>query len=146
MRELQYIVLHCSATPVSMEVGAAEIRKWHQERGWKDIGYHFVIKLSGKLEYGRPLQKIGAHVAGHNAKSIGICYVGGLEGKKPKDTLNAKQEKTLRDLIATLRNRFGPLELWGHNDFTNAKACPSFKVSKRLPDLKLNPKAKPPVD
>lgn len=138
MRELKYIVLHCSATPVTMDVGAAEIRKWHKGKGWKDIGYHFVIKLSGKLEYGRPLQQIGSHVLGYNRASVGICYVGGMEDKKAKDTMNPKQEKTFRDLVATLRNRFGPLEVWGHNDFTDAKACPSFKVGEKFADLKLD--------
>jgi len=84
MRELKYIVLHCSATPVSMDVGVAEIRKWHKAKGWKDVGYHFVIKLSGKLEYGRPLQQIGSHVLGYNRASVGICYVGGHGRQKGK--------------------------------------------------------------
>ena len=120
-----------------MNIGASEIRGWHKKRGWKDIGYHYVIRLDGTVELGRPLKEIGSHVQGQNSGSVGICYVGGLgENRKALDTLNEAQEKSLTFLVQNLRSKLGKdLKVYGHNDFTKAKACPSFKVSERLKHL-----------
>ena len=138
MRKLKFIVLHCSATNPTQDVGAKEIRQWHKARKWSDIGYHYVIRLSGKVELGRALQKVGAHVLGWNENSVGVCYVGGMENGKAKDTMNEKQQAAFRSIVKTLRAQYGPLEVYGHNDFTNAKACPSFKVADKFSDLKLD--------
>ena len=62
-----------------MDIGAKEIKAWHKGKGWKDIGYHYVIRLNGKVELGRPLEKMGSHVVGYNRDSVGVCYVGGVE-------------------------------------------------------------------
>lgn len=137
MRKVNRIIIHCSATKPGMDIGAKEIRKWHMDgNGWKDIGYHYVIRLDGSIEKGRPLEQLGSHTAGHNADSIGICYVGGVDEKgKAKDTLSPKQQKSLEDLITKLRERWPELTLSGHNDYTKSKACPSFKVSEKLKHL-----------
>jgi N-acetylmuramoyl-L-alanine amidase len=137
MRAINRIIIHCSATKQSLDVGVEEIRKWHMKgNGWKDIGYHYVIRLDGSIEKGRPIEQVGAHTSGHNSDSIGICYVGGVDNaNKPKDTLNPKQEKSLEALVKKLRERWPKLTISGHNDYTNAKACPSFKVSERLKHL-----------
>lgn len=80
MRKITEFIIHCSATREGQDVTAADIRRWHVKgNGWKDIGYHFVIHLDGTIELGRPIAEVGAHCAGHNAESIGICYVGGLK-------------------------------------------------------------------
>jgi N-acetylmuramoyl-L-alanine amidase len=144
MRKLDSIILHCSASEPTLDVGAAEIRKWHLNRGWKDIGYHFVIRLDGKVEQGRPVSEVGSHVAGHNAHSIGICYVGGVKNGKAADTMTAKQISSFRSLVRKLRNDYGQLELYGHNDFTNLKACPSLDVDVKFADLKLSNKGAGP--
>ena len=139
MRNLRYLVLHCSATPEGRPVTAAEIKRWHKGKGWRDIGYHFVIELSGKVVPGRRIEQAGSHVQGWNAETVGICYVGGTDlDMKPKDTLTVAQEIALENLVAALRAKYGPMELYGHNDFTDTKACPSFKVSERLPGLKID--------
>lgn len=142
MRPIKRIIIHCSATPPHLDVGVKEIRRWHttpqpRGNGWKDIGYHYVIRLNGSIEEGRPIEQAGAHTVGQNRDSIGVCYVGGV-GKdgKAKDTLLAAQQATLEALILDLRERYGPLPIFGHNDFAN-KACPSFKVSERLKHLTL---------
>ena len=86
MREIKQIHIHCSATKTD-NISASTIRRWHLQRGWSDIGYHYVIGLDGKIEAGRPVSKIGAHAKGYNKTSIGICYIGGLsENKRAKDT------------------------------------------------------------
>ena len=136
MRELNRIILHCTATPSWREVSVDEIRRWHVEgNGWSDIGYHYVILLDGTIARGRPLDVAGAHVKGHNKDSVGVVYVGGTDVTgQPQDTLNSNQLFSLYKVVTSLRNLFGPLTLHGHNEFSN-KACPSFIVSEKLPYL-----------
>jgi N-acetylmuramoyl-L-alanine amidase len=132
MRAVHRIILHCSATPEDKHYDVATIRKWHLKRGWKDIGYHFVIYLDGSVHAGRPISQVGAHTKGHNSDTIGICYIGGVEanGKTPKDTMTDLQEIALINLIDALRKKYGKLGLHGHNEYA-AKACPSFKVYEK---------------
>jgi len=140
MRTLKKIVLHCSATQEGKDYSAATIRKWHTDppRNWSDIGYHYVIRNDehGTIELGRDVQRSGAHVKGENADSIGIVYIGGVDkDMKAKDTMTDVQEASFRKLVASLRMVFGDLKLYGHNDFTDKKACPSFKVSEKFKEL-----------
>lgn len=131
MRKLDTIVIHCSATPEGRPVSVDTIRKWHLDRGWRDIGYHFVIDLDGNVHTGRPITQIGAHVAGHNTGSVGICYVGGVtnDGRlAPKDTRTPAQREALASLVAELAETYpGITRVLGHRDFPKvAKACPCF--------------------
>ena len=137
MRELKRIIIHCTATPEGKHFDVATIRRWHvKDRGWKDIGYHYVIYLDGSVNEGRPVEQVGAHTSGHNADSIGIVYVGGCDAKmKAKDTLNEAQETAMVNLIKALREQHGELSLHGHNEYA-AKACPSFKVKDKFSWLK----------
>ena len=104
--------------------------------GWSDIGYHYVIRLDGELETGRPIDKVGAHVKGHNKDSIGICYIGGVDKDgEPKDTMTSEQEATMREIIFALRIVADKeMTLHGHNEYSS-KACPSFKVSEKFADI-----------
>lgn len=130
--ETNKVILHCSATPPKMDIGVEEIKKWHLQRGWSDIGYHFVIRLDGTLEQGRNLHMVGAHTQGYNKASVGICYVGGLdEDMKPSDTMNEAQRKTFLGILLALRRVYGCLTLHGHNEFAR-KACPSFDVQTKF--------------
>jgi N-acetylmuramoyl-L-alanine amidase len=133
MRVLKRIILHCTATPEGKHFDVDTIRRWHvKDRGWRDIGYHYVIYLDGSVHEGRPLEQVGAHTSGHNKDSIGIVYVGGCDAKmKAKDTLNEAQEVAMVNLIKALREEHGELSLHGHNEFA-AKACPSFDVQKKF--------------
>ena len=137
MRELKRIIIHCTATPEGKHFDVDTIRRWHvKDRGWKDIGYHYVIYLDGSVHEGRPVEQAGAHTSGHNADSIGIVYVGGCDAKmKAKDTLNEAQETAMVNLIKALREQHGELSLHGHNEYA-AKACPSFKVKDKFSWLK----------
>jgi len=133
VRPLDKIILHCSATPEGKHFDVETIRKWHLQRGWKDIGYHFVIYLDGSVHEGRPIEQVGAHTQGQNTGSIGICYIGGVtkDGKTAKDTLNEAQEIAMVNLIHALRDEYGDMTLHGHNEFAS-KACPSFKVYEKF--------------
>lgn len=128
MRHIQKIILHCSATKEGQSFSASDIRRWHLARGFNDIGYHYVVKLDGTIEEGRPLGVIGAHTSGQNNGSIGICYIGGLDTNgKPKDTRTAQQRIALRRLVSQLRRRFPNATVHGHDEYAN-KACPCFNV------------------
>ena len=92
MREIKSIILHCSATPEGKDFTVADITRWHKERGFRTIGYHYVVYRDGTVHKGRPVEQIGAHCEGHNKNSIGVCYIGGLmaDEKTPKDTRTAE--------------------------------------------------------
>ena len=130
MREINKIIVHCSATREGENFEVAEIRKWHLARGFNDIGYHFYIDLYGEIHKGRDISKIGAHCKGHNRNSIGICYCGGVEadGKTPKDTRNTEQKDALLCVLRTLKAMYPNAVIHSHNDFAN-KACPSFNAT-----------------
>lgn len=130
MREIEKLIVHCSDTPASMDIGEAEIRQWHvEERGWSDIGYHFVIRRDGTVEVGRPLEKAGAHTHGHNKNSIGVCLVGGGGGWF---NFTMAQLCALRNLHETLALSFEGIEVRGHREFNLSKACPCFDVQALL--------------
>ena len=127
------IIIHCSATREGQDIKAADIRRWHKERGFDDIGYHYVIDLDGTIEKGRDESLVGAHCKGHNATSIGICYVGGCDkNMKPKDTRTPEQKQSMLSLVRKLVNKYKiPVtQIWAHHDFDKHKACPSFEISE----------------
>ncbi|MDI3504960.1 MAG: hypothetical protein PWQ81_182 [Bacteroidota bacterium] len=128
MRRIDKIILHCSATPEGKHFTVADIDRWHRERGWKGIGYHYVIYLDGSIHKGRPEEMIGAHCSGQNAYSIGICYIGGLDAfGKAKDTRTPAQREALRELVSDLKTRYPAATVHGHNEFAK-KDCPCFNV------------------
>jgi N-acetylmuramoyl-L-alanine amidase len=146
MRDINMIVVHCSATPEGLPIGAREIDAMHRARGFTMIGYHYVIGINGKLETGRALDRVGAHVSGHNANSIGICLVGGLgHDRKPKDTKTPAQEAELHALLVKLQGMFPHAKICGHRDLSPdtdhdgkverhewIKECPCFDVADWL--------------
>jgi N-acetylmuramoyl-L-alanine amidase len=133
MRPINRIIIHCTATPEGRDVTISEVRKWHIVRGWRDVGYHFLIRLDGTVETGRPIEQAGAHVKGFNSDSIGIAYAGGCDAKmKPKDTRTVEQKCALRDLVGKLERQFPNATVHGHNEFDKGKACPSFDVVTEL--------------
>lgn len=130
MRQIDKIIVHCSATPAERPVTAAQIDEWHRTRGFRMIGYHYVVGLDGSVTVGRPESEMGAHCLGENLHSIGVCYIGGLdkESLQPADTRTPAQREALRHLIAELRLRYPGATVHGHREFA-AKACPCFDVN-----------------
>jgi hypothetical protein len=139
------IVVHCSATPPEWMAGRSlaakreEIKRWHtQERGWRDIGYHWLIDRDGTYAQGRPETEIGAGVAGHNSGVIHVCLIGGKDSDTRddfRDHFTAAQEATLTGLIASIRTRARITRVSGHNEHDSGKACPGFWVPQALPKL-----------
>lgn len=131
MRELKRIILHCTATRIGEQLEVSQIDKWHRDRGFSEIGYHYVIYADGTIATGRDIRKKGAHVKGHNHDSVGVAYVGGLDNNLvPQDTMTMQQELAFLHLVNSLRVVFGDLSVHGHNEFSN-KACPSFEVQDK---------------
>lgn len=133
MRRITEIIIHCSATPEGKDFTMENIRRWHLARKFADIGYHYVIYRDGSVHKGRAENIAGAHCQGHNAHSIGICYIGGVakDGKTPKDTRTPQQKTALRQLVNQLKFYYPHATVHGHNEFSS-KACPSFNVQKDL--------------
>lgn len=129
-RSVDTIVVHCSATRGSQDIGRAEIDRWHRERGFSGVGYHYIIRRDGQLELGRPEAQIGAHAAGHNARSIGICLVGGLnEQLRATNNFTREQWDTLTRVLEDVRTRYPAARILGHRDLPNVrKDCPCFDV------------------
>lgn len=126
-RNIKEIIVHCSATPEGKDFTVADIKKWHLERGFSDIGYHYVIYRDGTIHEGRDESISGAHCLGHNTISIGVCYIGGCEkdGRTPKDTRTPAQKTSLLKLLKELKVKYPKATIHGHKEFAN-KACPSF--------------------
>lgn len=136
MRKITEIIVHCSATPEGRHHTVGDIRAWHKQRGFKDIGYHYVIYLDGTIHAGRDEGIVGAHCKWHNQHSIGVCYIGGVakDMKSPKDTRTEAQKKALLQLLRQLKKKYPGARIYGHRNFA-AKACPSFDAKKEYQDL-----------
>ncbi len=131
------IVVHCSATPEGRDHSASDIRRWHLNRGFEDIGYHYIIRIDGTVEVGRSEELVGAHCpdGSMNSRSVGVCYVGGMdrEMRSARDTRTEAQRRSLRGLVERLQRKYNisRSRVFGHRDFA-AKACPSFDVRTGL--------------
>ena len=130
MRTITLIVIHCSAVRPNQRSSAADIDKWHKDRGFNGIGYHYVIRRDGSIETGRPEHMVGAHCVNHNAHSIGVCYEGGLDIRgQPADTRTEAQKQTMRRLIEELHERYPRAIIVGHHDLNPHKDCPCFDAA-----------------
>lgn len=135
MRRIDSIVWHMTQTPPDMECGIDLVRQWHLERGFSDVGYHYLIRKDGTLEYGRPLWITGAHCKGKNANSIGIAYEGGWDGR---DDRTEEQIDKMHELMASLTQVFGALDVFGHYEFDEKKTCPNFNPRQEFWQLAKN--------
>ena len=135
-RTINEIIVHCSATPEGKDYTLDTIRQWHLQRGFSDIGYHYVIHPDGLVEVGRDVNIAGAHCSGHNSKSIGICYIGGMtaDNKKAKDTRTDAQKVNLKVLLQAMRKLYPNAKIHGHRDFA-AKDCPSFDATEEYKNI-----------
>lgn len=126
-RVIKEIIVHCSATAEGRDFTVEDIRRWHKQQGWSDIGYHYVIGRLGEKWTGRDVDVSGAHCEGHNRNSIGVCYIGGCtkDGKTPKDTRTLQQKAVMLSLLTELKRLYPQAKIYGHRDFAR-KECPSF--------------------
>ena len=139
-RTITELIVHCSATPEGVDYTVDDIRKWHRQQGWSDIGYHYVVYRNGLIIDGRDVDLIGAHClkGGHNTHSIGICYIGGVDKddvKKSKDTRTHEQRAALKAILIDLKRLYPNAKIYGHRDFDKGKDCPSFDARTEYSEL-----------
>ena len=122
--DIRFLIIHCSATPDSDNIGASEIHKMHLGFGWDGIGYHKVIRRDGQVENGRPEFWVGAHVKGINDKSLGVCLIGNIN-------FTNDQFLSLKKIIQGWRIKYPLADILGHCDAIKTdKTCPNFNVSE----------------
>lgn len=135
-RHITKLIVHCSATPEGKDFTIVDIKRWHLERGFSDIGYHYVIYRDGSIKEGRDVQISGAHCTNHNTNSIGICYIGGVDTlNNPKDTRTKEQKQSLIELLCALKKLYPTATIHGHCEFAK-KACPSFNAKLEYSNIK----------
>ena len=160
MRKISLIAVHCSATRSNSSFNAEDLKADHIRpkskggRGFIGVGYHFIIERSGLIVHGRPVTVAGAHIAGHNSRSIGICYIGGLDPQgKPTDTRTPEQIAALQRLLLQQRALYPDAKIRGHRDLSPdkdgdgviephewLKSCPCFDVAAWCRSVGIDPK------
>lgn len=142
MRQIDLIVIHCSATPEGKDYSVADITRWHKQRGFNTIGYHYVIYRDGSIRKGRDIRLVGAHASGYNAHSIGVCYIGGCEATKrtdgkyhAKDTRTNEQRAAIVKLLTELKAMYPKAKIVGHRDLGAKKACPCFDAATEYKNI-----------
>lgn len=142
IKAVRYLVVHCAATPPSRDIGVSEIRAMHKQRGFADVGYHYVIRRDGRVEKGRRDTVAGAHVSGYNSISLGVCLVGGVDAQgKPANNFTPAQFAALKATLKQLAAEHPQAQILGHRDLSPdmngdgkispnewLKACPCFDV------------------
>lgn len=122
MREINEIIIHCSATPNGRDIRVADIDRWHKQRRWRGIGYHFVIEVGGHADKGRDIDIVGAHCREHNENSVGVCMIG-------MDSFYKDQWYKLRGIVRVLQAQHEKIDkINGHNHYNQHKTCPGFSV------------------
>lgn len=129
-RDIHTIVVHCLQTPVQRADSAEDVHKWHKDKGWSGIGYHYVIQADGTLQIGRDIDKQGAHVYKHNKGTIGVAMAGGMdwdgnivENSFTKDTL-----MVLDDMLRKLMCMYPDAKVVGHRELDPNRACPCMDI------------------
>ena len=123
-RWLNEIIVHCSASDKPAHDDISVIDRWHRERGWSEVGYHFFIRNNGQVQKGRWISKQGAHCSGHNTHSVGVCLSGDRK-------FQADQFASLNKLIHKLRLSYPSITLVSpHNKYTDKKTSPNFPVKQ----------------
>jgi N-acetylmuramoyl-L-alanine amidase len=129
MREIKYIVIHCTASKPNTKKEAI-LSYWKNTLKWKTVGYHRLIDANGVIHELAKFEQITNGVKGYNSESIHFSYIGGIdESGRPKDTRTLKQKESLLYLVKQAKKQFPNAIVQGHKDFKGvAKACPSFEA------------------
>jgi len=128
MRDINHIVLHCTAT--SQDTKVSSIKKyWKEKLGWKSPGYHLIIKPNGDLVQLAPFHMVVNGARGHNHDSIHVSYIGG----KDEDDRTEDQIRTQKTVVKLLKQFYPDAEVLGHRDFKGvSKSCPRFDAKTLL--------------
>lgn len=156
MRDIKYIVIHCTAGPETQTL--ASIQSWWRQLGWRRPGYHHLIAADGTVHNLLPIEQVSNGVAGFNANSIHLSYIGGIKDGKAVDNRTKKQREKLEELVRQYKAQFPKAAIMGHRDFSPdrnrngiiepnewMKTCPSFSVREWLSEIGLIDNQIPPA-
>lgn len=139
LKSVDYLFVHCAATPPDIDIGVKEINLWHRKQGWFQIGYHWVIRRNGVIEIGRDSAIPGAHCRGYNERSLAICLVGGVKRAAGKfvteNNFTPEQFAALTKKLKELRMLHPNAKIVGHREFDAGKDCPSFDVQAWVAEI-----------
>jgi N-acetylmuramoyl-L-alanine amidase len=139
MREIKKLIIHCSDSDDSLDIGVEKINEWHRQRGWLSpsgvsCGYHYIIKRDGTVEIGRPDYEVGAHCRGENKNSLGIVLIG-------RKDFSDDQIESLFAMCWGLshKHQLDPTEdIYGHYEFDSGKTCPNLDMIKFRAEMLFN--------
>lgn len=136
MREISWIVVHCTATRQETTVKSI-LNYWRTGLGWKNPGYHLIVKPNGEYERLASDETVCNGVKGYNYNSLHVSYIGGIDKNgKALDNRTDAQKQTLLELICELKSKYPNAKIQGHRDFPNvAKDCPSFDAIEEYKHL-----------
>lgn len=136
MRKITHIVVHCTATPQNTTLQSIQ-NYWKSTLKWRNPGYHYIVDASGMVHQLQPITKPSNGVRGHNANSIHISYIGGVDAlKRPLDNRTPQQKAALLCKLRELKSMYPMATIQGHRDFYGvAKACPSFNAKAEYQNL-----------
>jgi N-acetylmuramoyl-L-alanine amidase len=130
MRRIDFIILHCTATPQSTKIDSIK-NYWKNVLGWKNVGYHYIIEANGNIVKLAEESQVTNGVQGYNSNAIHVSYIGGVDkNNKPLDNRTPEQINSMVALLKGFRIKYPDVKFRGHNNFTNKKACPSFDAVK----------------
>jgi N-acetylmuramoyl-L-alanine amidase len=141
-RTIKYLVVHCTGTSTNTTIESIQ-NYWKEVRGWKNPGYHYIIKKDGSVINLFPEDRIANGVKGFNENAIHVSYVGGADANgHPIDNRTDAQKVSLYKKLVELADKYPYAIILGHRDFPGVtKRCPSFDVKTWLadysPDLNL---------
>ena len=141
LRNIKYIVVHCTATEPTATVEAIK-KYWKEIRKWDKPGYHYLILRDGEIVQLLAEKEVSYGAYGHNQDSLHISYIGGIDKEgKPIDNRSTLQKHAMFDKLIELSEKYPLAQILGHRDFPGVKkACPSFDVKEWLrnyePDFK----------
>ncbi|MGB5810128.1 MAG: N-acetylmuramoyl-L-alanine amidase [Polyangiales bacterium] len=129
LRAIEVLAVHHSAS--SNKIDPATIRQWHLDRGWDDVGYHYLIDYKGHVHVGRPLPFAGAHAKGSNSNSIGVCVIGNNASLDRSDHWTTAQNYSLLDFISSVTKLFPTIRVVGHRDLMEPgyTECPGLDIA-----------------
>ena len=148
MRNIKYIVVHCTATAQSTSIESIK-RYWKEKLNWKSPGYHYLVKPDGDIVMLLDEDKSSNGVSGYNSVSVNVCYIGGIDRNgKAVDNRTEEQKASLVFLFEQLKEKYPRARIKGHRDFSPdlngngviepsewIKSCPCFDASTEYKNL-----------
>lgn len=143
LKKVEAIIVHHTASR-ALSTSVEDVRRWHLERGFEDVGYHYILEWNGEkaeVRKGRPDLLQGAHTRGWNSRSIGVAIVGSWE-HAGWHGIPAELRATLVDVVDNLLRLHDlyPEHVMGHREAHRGHTvCPGFEPEELRRELRRRP-------